>query len=154
MRLIVREGRKPNASEASENHLKLTQSAVSKAITELEHAFGVRLFDRTANGIEPTTYGRALLKGSAAVFDELRQSMNEIAHLSDPAMGELRIGCTPPMALGRCPCASIRGLHCTWSKRIPTRSATTCCPNARSIWRSAGSWGCAAADEGSRSAAP
>jgi DNA-binding transcriptional LysR family regulator len=85
------------------NHLNLTQSAVSKAITELEHTFGVRLFDRTPKGIEPTAYGRALLKGSAGVFDELRQSVNEIEHLADPGAGELRIGCAPPMSWGMVP---------------------------------------------------
>jgi DNA-binding transcriptional LysR family regulator len=85
------------------NHLNITQSAVSKAITELEHTFGVRLFDRTPKGIEPTAYGQALLKGSVGVFDELRQSVNEIEHLADPAVGELRIGCTPPMSWGIVP---------------------------------------------------
>ena len=85
------------------NHLNLTQSAVSKAITELEHTFGVRLFDRTPKGIEPTAYGHALLKGSKGVFDELRQSVNEIEHLADPAVGELRIGCAPPMSWGIVP---------------------------------------------------
>jgi len=85
------------------NHLNLTQSAVSKAITELEHTFGVRLFDRTPKGIEPTAYGQALLKGSVGVFDELRQSVNAIEHLADPAVGELRIGCAPPMSWGIVP---------------------------------------------------
>jgi DNA-binding transcriptional LysR family regulator len=85
------------------NHLNLTQSAVSKAITELEHTFGVRLFDRTPKGIEPTPYGQALLKGSVGVFDELRQSINVIEHLADPAAGELRIGCAPPMSWGIVP---------------------------------------------------
>jgi DNA-binding transcriptional LysR family regulator len=85
------------------NHLNLTQSAVSKAITELEHTFGVRLFDRTPKGIEPTAYGRALLKGSVGVFDELRQSISEIEHLADPTAGELRIGCAPPMSWGIVP---------------------------------------------------
>jgi DNA-binding transcriptional LysR family regulator len=85
------------------NHLNLTQSAVSKAIAELEHTFGVRLFDRTPKGIEPTAYGQALLKGSVGVFDELRQSVNEIEHLADPATGELRIGCAPPMSWGIVP---------------------------------------------------
>jgi len=85
------------------NHLNLTQSAVSKAIAELEHTFGVRLFDRTSKGIEPTAYGQALLKGSVSVFDELRQSVNEIEHLADPAIGELRIGCAPPMSWGIVP---------------------------------------------------
>src|SRR4029078_9009147 len=79
-------------------HLNLTQSGVSKAITELEHTFGVRLFDRTAQGAEPTLYGRALLKGGVAVFDELRQSVNAIEHLADPTIGQLRLGCTEPMS--------------------------------------------------------
>src|SRR5262245_28085837 len=70
-------------------HLNITQSAVSKAITELEHTFGVRLFDRTPKGIVSTPYGRALLNCGTAVFDELRQSVNAIEHLADPATGEL-----------------------------------------------------------------
>src|SRR5262249_15049882 len=84
-------------------HLNITQSAVSKAIAELEHTFGVRLFDRTPTGIEPTSYGWALLKGGVAVFDELRQSVNAIEHLADPTTGELRLGCTEPMAWGIVP---------------------------------------------------
>jgi len=85
------------------SHLNITQSAVSKAIAELEHTFGVRLFDRTPTGIEPTPYGRALLKGGVAVFDELRQSVNAIEHLADPTTGELRFGCTEPMSWGIVP---------------------------------------------------
>jgi DNA-binding transcriptional LysR family regulator len=84
-------------------HLNLTQSGVSKAIAELEHTLGVRLFDRTPQGAEPTLYGRALLKGGVGVFDELRQSVNAIEHLADPTTGELRLGCTEPMAWGIVP---------------------------------------------------
>ena len=86
-------------------HLNLTQSGVSKAITELEHTLGVRLFDRTAQGAEPTLYGRALLKGGVAVFDELRQSVNAIEHLANPTVGQLRLGCTEPMSWGLVPIA-------------------------------------------------
>jgi DNA-binding transcriptional LysR family regulator len=52
----------------------------------------VPLFDRSPQGVEPTLYGRALLKRSLAIFDELRQSVEEIEFLADPAAGELRIG--------------------------------------------------------------
>src|ERR1700745_327754 len=38
--------------------------AVSEVIAGLEHALGVRLLDRIAQGIEPTIYGGALLKRS------------------------------------------------------------------------------------------
>src|SRR5262249_54495939 len=71
--------------------LNVTQPAVSKAIAEMEHTLGVRLLDRSRQGIEPTPYGRALLKRGAAIFDELRQGVREIEFLSDPAAGEVRI---------------------------------------------------------------
>ena len=67
--------------------LAITQPAVSKAISELEHTLKVRLLDRTAHGVEPTLYGRSLLKWSNAVFDDLRQSVREIEYLSDPTAG-------------------------------------------------------------------
>jgi len=84
-------------------HLHLTQSGVSRAIAELENTFGVRLFDRTAQGVEPTLYGRVLIRRGMAVFDELRQSVSEIEHLADPAAGELHLGCTEPMTWGVVP---------------------------------------------------
>jgi DNA-binding transcriptional LysR family regulator len=52
----------------------------------------VRLLDRSAQGIEPTIYGAALLKRSVAVFDELKQSIRDIEFLSDATTGEVRIG--------------------------------------------------------------
>ena len=42
--------------------LVISQPAVSKAIADMEHAVGLRLLDRSRNGIEPTHYGRGLVK--------------------------------------------------------------------------------------------
>jgi DNA-binding transcriptional LysR family regulator len=72
--------------------LGISQPAVSDVIANLEHALGVRLFDRSPQGVEPTVYGRALLKRSLAAFDELKQGVRDIAFLSDPTSGEVRIG--------------------------------------------------------------
>src|SRR5215211_6686883 len=80
--------------------LAISQPSVSKAIADAEHAIGLRLLDRGPRGIEPTIYGRALLKCGTAVFDELRQGVKELEFLIDPAAGELRIGCTETMAAG------------------------------------------------------
>ena len=80
--------------------LAISQPSVSKAIADVEHAMGVRLLDRGPHGIEPTIYGRALLKCGTAVFDELRQGVKEMEFLTDPTAGELRIGCTETMAAG------------------------------------------------------
>jgi DNA-binding transcriptional LysR family regulator len=83
--------------------LNITQPAVSRSIAELEHAFGVRLLDRHAQGVEPTEYGRALLEGGAAVFDELHQTVRNIEFLADPEAGNLRIGAIPFLASGFVP---------------------------------------------------
>ena len=72
--------------------LNTGQSAVSRSIAELEHTVGVRLVDRNPRGVEPTKYGRALLDGGAAVFDDLRQAVKNIEFLADPAAGEVRVG--------------------------------------------------------------
>ena len=73
--------------------LGVSPPSVSEAIADLEHTLGVRLVDRSAQGIEPTIYGDALLRRSVAVFDELKQSIRDIEFLSDPTTGELRIAC-------------------------------------------------------------
>lgn len=54
----------------------------------------------TRRGVEPTAYGRALLKCGTAVFDELRRGVKGIEFLADPAAGELRIGATAPQTAG------------------------------------------------------
>jgi DNA-binding transcriptional LysR family regulator len=72
--------------------LRVSQPTVSEVIAELEHTFGVRLLDRSPQGVEPTVYGDALLKRSIAAFDELKQSSRDIEYLADPTIGELRIG--------------------------------------------------------------
>jgi len=78
--------------------LGVTQPAVSETIAELEQAFAVRLFDRSPQGAVPTIYGRALLKRGLAAFDELKQGIRDIEFLSDPAKGEVRIGCPESIA--------------------------------------------------------
>lgn len=78
--------------------LGISQPAVTEVIASLEHAIGVRLFDRTTQGVHPTNYGRVLLKRGTAAFDELTQSIREIEFLVDPNAGELRIGCAESIA--------------------------------------------------------
>ncbi len=84
-------------------HLAITQPVVSKAIADLENTLGVRLLDRGPKGVELTLYGRALLKRSVAIFDDLRASVSEIEFLADRTAGELRIGAMELMATGLLP---------------------------------------------------
>src|SRR5271163_10724 len=80
--------------------LAISQPVVSKVIADLEDALGVRLFDRSSQGVEPTPYGRALLKRSITIFDDLRTSVDEIKFMADPSRGELRLGSTEPLLAG------------------------------------------------------
>jgi DNA-binding transcriptional LysR family regulator len=73
--------------------LSVSQPVVSEVIAGLEYAIGVRLFERSAQGVTPTLYGDALLQGGAMALDQLRQTISRIEFLADPAVGELRIGC-------------------------------------------------------------
>ena len=78
--------------------LGITQPAVSEIIGGIESAFGVRMFERTPQGVELTIYGRALLKRGIAAFDELKQGIRDIQFLADPTVGEVRLGCPESMS--------------------------------------------------------
>src|ERR1700757_3485042 len=56
--------------------LTVTQPAISRSISELEHALGVRLLDRRRQGVSPTEFGRALLDGGTAMVDVLHQKIS------------------------------------------------------------------------------
>src|SRR5262245_11841930 len=78
--------------------LGVSQPAISKVISDLEHALGVRLFDRNRRGVEPTVYGQALLRRGLVAFDELKQSVRDIEFLADSEQGEVRIECPEAVA--------------------------------------------------------
>jgi DNA-binding transcriptional LysR family regulator len=80
--------------------LAISQPVISRSIASLERALGVRLLDRSRNGVEPTMYGRALLAHSMAAFDELKQGVKAIEFLADAQVGEVRIGTTEVVAGG------------------------------------------------------
>ena len=113
--------------------LRISTPVVSKTIADLEHALGVALVDRHPHGIEPTLYGRALIKRSLVIFDELRQSVHDIGFLADPTTGHVRIGSTEPLAAGiACPpsssgsTAGIREYRSTSCRRILTPRCANC----------------------------
>ena len=101
---VVQAGSMNKAAE----RLGTSQPAVSRSIADLEHALGVRLLDRSRRGIEPTQYGRAIIKRGITVFDELRLGVQDIEFLADPTAGVLRIGCTEGMAAGPVPDIMVR----------------------------------------------
>jgi DNA-binding transcriptional LysR family regulator len=132
---VVEESSMAKAAE----RLAISRPVISRTIADLEHMLGVTLLDRTARGIEPTLFGKALLRRGTAVFDELRQSVEEVAFLTDPQAGELRIACTEVWAAGLVPAAierlsrRLRACASGWSK-AQRRISSTCfgCVDAKS----------------------
>jgi DNA-binding transcriptional LysR family regulator len=80
--------------------LGVSTPSISEVIAGLEHALGVRLLDRSPQGVVATPYGEALLTRGRAAFDELRQGIQDIEFITDPQAGELRIGCPESIAAG------------------------------------------------------
>ena len=94
--------------------LAVSQPSVSKAIADIEHVLALRLFERNAQGVEVTPYGRALFRRAMGAFDELRQGVKDIEVLTDPALGEVRVGCPEAIAAGLLPAVVDR-----FSRRYP-----------------------------------
>lgn len=88
--------------------LAISHPVVSKTISDLEHTLGVKLFDRSSQGVEITSYGMALLKCGVNVFDEMRQGLKQIEFLTDPTSGELAVGCPEIMNASIMPAISER----------------------------------------------
>jgi DNA-binding transcriptional LysR family regulator len=93
LHIVLAVAERGSMAKAAE-HLAISHPVVSKTISDLEQTVGVRLFDRNSQGVELTTYGRALLKCGVTVFDEMRQGLKQIEFLAHPDSGELAIGCS------------------------------------------------------------
>ena len=84
-------------------HLSTTQPTVSQAIADLEDAVGVRLFDRSTQGVVPTVFGDILLKRSAEAFDALKQGMRDIEFHATSGAGDVWVGCREVQLIGFLP---------------------------------------------------
>jgi DNA-binding transcriptional LysR family regulator len=115
--------------------LGVSTPSVSEVIANLERALGVRLLDRSPQGVLATPYGQAMLRRGGAAFDELRQGINEIELLSDPTAGDVNLGCPesiatilPPVIEAfrrRCPRAVLgidHEIFTTFAQRLRDRS--------------------------------
>jgi DNA-binding transcriptional LysR family regulator len=113
LHVFVTVAQRGSMAKAAEQ-LGVSPSAVSEVISDLEHTLGLRLLDRNPQGIEPNVYGRALLKRCTVVFDELKQGIGDLESLADPAIGEIRIGCSDSVAA-----AVLRPVITRFSKLYP-----------------------------------
>lgn len=73
-----------------------TQPALSKALAEIEQAFGFPLFVRTVRGLAPTTQGAIAIRGAVQLLGDLARLNTEAR--ARPAITMLRLGAPPFVA--------------------------------------------------------
>lgn len=94
---LITELQRSGSLRAAAQPLNLTQPALSKALREIEAAFGFALFARTARGLKPTAQGEVVVRGAAMLLEELAHLRVE-AVASESAEALLRIGAPPFVA--------------------------------------------------------
>lgn len=92
---------------AAAQALNFTQPALSKALAEIEGAFGLPLFTRTARGLTPTPQGAAAVRGARLLLHEL-EHVREEATAAARAAAVVRIGAPPFVAHGHLPAVIAR----------------------------------------------
>jgi DNA-binding transcriptional LysR family regulator len=79
--------------------LHLTQSALSRAIKELENELGITLLVRSNKGMTLTEYGQRMLGHSRQALESVRRARQEIEDMKGLVVSEITIGVTPVTAL-------------------------------------------------------
>lgn len=84
--------------EASEI-LHLTQSALSRAIKELENELGITLLVRSNKGMTLTEHGQRMLGHARQALESVRRARQEIEDMKGLVVSEITIGVSPVTAL-------------------------------------------------------
>lgn len=79
--------------------LNVQHSAVSRAVSTLEHRLGAKLFERDHAGIRPTPAGERFLDEATLGFDHLDRAMRRVGALQRGEHGELTVGASLPFIL-------------------------------------------------------
>lgn len=84
-------------SEAG-RQLRLSRSAISKYVADLEESLGVQLLNRTTRHASPTENGQLYFERALAILSELDAADQAVTHLQSTPRGLLRINA--PMSFG------------------------------------------------------
>ncbi|NLY80329.1 MAG: LysR family transcriptional regulator [Lysinibacillus sp.] len=72
--------------------LNISQPALSKSISNIEHEIGVPLFDRQGRSIVLNRYGKLFLESVNHILEEFNKAKQEINGLVRPGYGEVSLG--------------------------------------------------------------
>lgn len=85
---VAREGSLLRAAQS----MNMTQSAITKALQEVEATAGIRLFERSNRGTLPTPYGEAMIAHARVILTQIHHADQELADLRDGTSGTVAIG--------------------------------------------------------------
>lgn len=83
--------------QAASVRLHISQSALSRAIKELEEDLGVPLLERSIRGATVTSYGEGLLRHVRHALSDLERARQEINAMKDHAALKVSVGLTSSM---------------------------------------------------------
>jgi DNA-binding transcriptional LysR family regulator len=72
--------------------LSLTQPTLTKALRDVESTLGLKLFERSNRGLEPTPYGEIFARHARIVLTQLRHAAEELESLRAGYAGKVSIG--------------------------------------------------------------
>ena len=127
---IAREGSLLRAGQS----VGLTQSAVTKALKDIESACSVPLFDRTNRGVHPTAYGEVMIAHARLILAQLRHAAQELADLQSGSGGRVAVGTLVSAAVSLLPqaIAEIQATRPALSVKIVEGTNDTLLPLLRS----------------------
>lgn len=73
-------------------HLRISQPAASKLLSQVETIVRARLFDRLPRGLVPTIYGEVLLRHTQTALTEISVAEEELVALRDGRGGRVAVG--------------------------------------------------------------
>lgn len=79
---------------------RITASAVTKRMQDLEHLFGVKLLYRDPGNTSPTQVGEILARRARRLFQTVEELRAELSEYADGARGLLRISAAPSALAG------------------------------------------------------
>jgi DNA-binding transcriptional LysR family regulator len=122
--LLVELGRHGSILQAAQA-AKLTQPAASKLLSELEHVLGVPLFERLPRGVEPTWYGKVLIRRAGASLAEMNAAWQEVMELQSGLSGRVAVGAilTPSTTLVPAAVALLKARHARVSVSIEVEAS-------------------------------
>lgn len=82
---------------AAAGRLHLSQPTITRSLGRLEHQLGVQLFDRPGHRVRLNEFGRVLIRFAERIVGQLDAAEGELARLSDPHAGPVRVGFLPSL---------------------------------------------------------